>query len=97
VLSVVWLILSRSVAYKVVKEKAMASIMTTLSSIYKKPFAKKRVHMMKKLFNLKVAEGILVAQHLNKLNTITNQLSLVEIDLDDAIYALIVLASLPNS
>jgi hypothetical protein len=87
VLRVVQLILSNSVAHNVVKEKAMAGLMTILSSIYKKPFAKKKVHMMKKLFNLKVVEGILVAQHLNELNTITNQLSSVEIDLDDAIYA----------
>ena len=34
---------------------------------------------------------------MNKFNTITNQLSSVEIDFDDEIRALIVLASLPNS
>ena len=38
-----------------------------------------------------------MAQHLNEFNTITNQLSSVEIDFDDEIYVLIVLASLPNS
>ena len=37
-----------------------------------------------------------VAQHLNEFNTITNQLSSVEIELDDEIRALILLASLPN-
>ena len=49
------------------------------------------------LFNLKMAENASVAQHLNEFNTITNQLSFVEIDFDDEIRALIVLASLPNS
>jgi hypothetical protein len=39
----------------------------------------------------------LVAHHLNEFNTITNQLSLVEIDFDDEIQALIILASLPNN
>ena len=34
---------------------------------------------------------------MNEFNTITNQLSSVEIDFDDEIRALIVLASLPNS
>ena len=34
---------------------------------------------------------------MNEFNTITNQLSFVEIDFDDEIRALIVLASLPNS
>ena len=53
--------------------------------------------LMKKLFNLKMVEGTPVAQHLNEFNTITNQLSSVEIDFDDEIRALIVLASLPNS
>ena len=52
---------------------------------------------MKKLFNLKMAEGAAVAKHLNEFNTITNQLSFVESDFDYEIYALIVLASLPNS
>lgn len=52
---------------------------------------------MNKLLNLKMSEGTPVAQHLNEFNTITNQLSSVEIDFDDEIRALIVLASLPNS
>ena len=52
---------------------------------------------MKKLFNLKMAKNASVAQHLNEFNTITNQLSSVEIDFDDEIRALIILASLPNS
>jgi hypothetical protein len=55
------------------------------------------VHLIKKLFNLKMAKGASVAQHLNELNTIMNQLSSVEINFDDKIHALIVLASLPNS
>uniref|UniRef100_A0A2N9EY29 CCHC-type domain-containing protein n=1 Tax=Fagus sylvatica TaxID=28930 RepID=A0A2N9EY29_FAGSY len=38
-----------------------------------------------------------VAQHLNEFNTITNQLSSVEIEFDAEIRILIVLASLPNS
>ena len=44
-----------------------------------------------------MAEGTAVAQHLNEFNTITNQLSSVEIEFDDEIRALIVLASLANS
>ena len=44
-----------------------------------------------------MVEGTPTAHHLNEFNTITNQLSFVEIDFDDEICALIVLASLPNS
>ena len=71
--------------------------MKALSDMYEKPLVNNKVHLMKKLFNLKMVENASVAQHLNKFNTITNQLSSVEIDFDDEIYALIVLASLPNS
>ena len=52
---------------------------------------------MKKLFNLKMTESMTVTQHLNEFNTITNQLSSIEIDFDDEIRALIFLASLSNS
>ena len=59
--------------------------MKALSSMYEKPLANNKVHLMKKLFNLKMAENVSVAQHLNEFNTITNQLSSVEIDFDDEI------------
>ena len=97
VLEVIQLTLSRSVAHNVVKEKTTVDLMKVLPSMYEKPLANNKVHLMKKLFNLKKAEDTLVAQHLNEFNTITNQLSSVEIEFDDEIWALILLASLPNS
>ena len=77
------LTLSRSVAHNVTKEKTTAELMAALSGMYEKPSANNKVYLMKKLFNLKMAEGTLVTQHLNEFNTITNQLSSVEIDFDD--------------
>ena len=65
--------------------------------MYEKPLANNKVHLMKKLFNLKMVENASVAQHLYEFNTITNQLSSIEINFDDEIRALIVLASLPNN
>uniref|UniRef100_A0A7N2R0F3 Integrase catalytic domain-containing protein n=1 Tax=Quercus lobata TaxID=97700 RepID=A0A7N2R0F3_QUELO len=82
---------------KAMKEKTTTDLMKALSGMYEKPSANNKVHLMKKLFNLKMAENASVAQHLNEFNTITNQLSFVEIDFDDEIRAMIVLASLPNS
>jgi hypothetical protein len=96
-LAVIRLSLSKSVAHNVVKEKTTSGLMAALSSMYEKPSANNKVHLMKKLFNIKMAEGVSVAQHLNEFNTITNQLSSVEIDFDDEIRTLIILASLPNS
>ena len=97
VLGVIRLTLSRSVAHNVVKEKTTADLIKALSSMYEKPLVNSKVHLMKKLFNLKMVKNASVAQHLNEFNTITNQLSSVEIDFDDEIRALIILASLLNS
>jgi hypothetical protein len=84
-LTVIRLSLSKSVAHNVVKEKTTAGLMVALSSMYENPPPNNKVHLMKKLFNLKMAEGVLVVQHLNESNTITNQLFSVEIDFDDEI------------
>ena len=97
VLGVIRLTLSRSIAHNVVKEKTTTDLIKALSGMYEKRSANNKVHLMKKLFNLKMAENASIAQHLNEFNTITNQLSSVEIDFDDEIRALIILASLPNS
>ena len=97
VLGVIRLTLSRSIAHNVVKEKTTADLMKALFGMYEKSSANNKVHLMKKLFNLKMAENASVAQHLNEFNTITNQLLSVEIDFDDEIYALIFLVSLLNN
>ena len=64
VLGVIRLTLSRSVAHNVVKENTMVDVMKALFGIYKKLLANNKVHLMKKLFNLKKAKGTPVAQHL---------------------------------
>jgi hypothetical protein len=96
--------LSISVAHNIMKEKTIVGLMAAVSDMYEKPSANNNVHLMKKLFKwrkpeeiVQMAEEASVAQHLNEFNTIINQLSSVEIDFDDEIRALIVLASLSNS
>ena len=71
--------------------------MKSLSGMYKKPSANNKVYVMKKLFNFKMAENASIVQLLNEFNTITNQLSSIEINFDDEIRALIILTSMPNS
>ena len=78
------------------KEKTIVDLMKAMSGMYEKPLANNKLHLIKKLFNLKV-EGTPIARQLNEFNTITNQLSSVEIEFDDEVRALILLASLPNS
>jgi hypothetical protein len=70
--------------------------MTALSGMYEKLLSNNKVHLVK-LFNLKMAKGATVAKYLNEFNTITNQLFSVEIEFDDEIRILIVLAYLPNN
>ena len=69
-LGVIRLTLSRNVAFNIVKEKTTAGLMAALSSMYEKPSASNKVHLMRRLFNLRMTEGASVAQHLNELNTI---------------------------
>ena len=72
VLGIIKLTLSRSIVHNVVKENTTTDLMKALSGMYENPSANNKVHLMKKLFNLKMAENALVAQHLNEFNTITN-------------------------
>ena len=53
ILGVIRLSLFRSVVYNVVKEKTIADLMKALSNMYEKPSANNKLHLMKKLFNLK--------------------------------------------
>lgn len=96
-LGVIRLSLSRNVAFNIAKEKTTADLMKALSNMYEKPSAANKVHLMRRLFNLRMAEGASLAQHLNELNTITTMLSSVDIEFDDEVRALILLSSLPDS
>ena len=52
---VIQLTLSRFVSYNVVKEKTTINLMKVLSGMYEKLSINKKVHLMKKLFNLNKA------------------------------------------
>jgi hypothetical protein len=64
-MAVVRLSLSKSVAHDVVKEKTTAGLMAALSSMYEKSLANNKVHLMKKLFNLKMAKRAFITPHPN--------------------------------
>ncbi|WVZ04917.1 hypothetical protein V8G54_018263 [Vigna mungo] len=96
-LGVIRLTLSCNVAFNIAKEKTTVGLMKALSSIYEKSSASNKVHLMRRLFNLRMLDGAMVAQHLNELNIVTTQLSSVGIEFDDEVRALILLSSLPES
>ena len=61
VLGVIRLTLSRSVTHNVMKEKTTTDLMKALSGMYEKLSANNKVHLMKKLLNLKMAENASIA------------------------------------
>ena len=71
--------------------------MKTLATLYEKPSASNKVFLMKCLFNMKMAEGGSVTDHLNEFNIVTSQLSSVGVNFDEEIRALLILCSLPES
>ena len=75
----------------VAEAKTTLEMMSILSDMCNK------VQLMTKLFNLKMGEDILVAGHINEFNTIISRLTSVEINFDDEILTIILLASLPNT
>lgn len=74
----------------------MAGLMKALSNMYEKPIVSNKVHLMRKLFNLKMSKGAIVTNHLNELNSTLTQLSSVDINFIDEIQVLILLSFLPE-
>ena len=72
-------------------------LMQTLEKLYEKPSASNKIFLMKLLFNMKMAEGGSIEDHLNEFNIVTSQLSSVGISFDEEIRALLILCSLPES
>ena len=74
-LGTIWLCLASSVAFNISKEKTTEDVTSALSNLYEKPLASNKVFLMKHLFNMKMLEGGYVVDHLNEFNTLTSQLS----------------------
>ena len=91
------LCLAPSVAFNSTKVKRTEDLMKTLATLYEKPSTSNKVFLMKCLFNMKMAEGGSVTDHLNDFNTITSQLSSVGVNFDEEIRALLILCSLLES
>uniref|UniRef100_A0A803L6Q2 CCHC-type domain-containing protein n=1 Tax=Chenopodium quinoa TaxID=63459 RepID=A0A803L6Q2_CHEQI len=55
-LGVIRLTLSRNVAFNIAKETTTAGLMKALSNMYEKPSASNKVHLMRRLFSLRMSE-----------------------------------------
>jgi hypothetical protein len=94
-LGMIRLCLEASMAFNILKENIMEDRMKVLAKLYEKPSASNKVFLMKRLFNLKMSEGGSIADHLNKFNMITNQLSYVKVNFDDEVRDLLILCLFP--
>lgn len=96
-MSVIRLSLSRDVAYHTITSRSTKEVMKTLEEMYQKPSITNKVHLIRRLFDLRMLERTPVQQYLNEFNMINVQLNMVNVKFDDKIRALILLSSLPDS
>jgi hypothetical protein len=85
------------VAFNISKEKTMKELINELAKLYEKPLMSNKVYLIKRLFNMKMSKGGHVVDHLNEFNTVTNQLSSVNVDFDDEVKDFLILCSLLES
>ena len=96
-LSYIQLSLAKNVVFNVAKETTGFGIMKALSNTYEKPSSLNKLHLMRRLFYLKMAEDISVVEHLNSFQVISNQLDSFKLNLGEETKALMLLSSLPES
>ena len=84
-LGTVRLSLAASVMFNIWNETTIKELMDALSNMYEKPSASNKVYLMKKLFNIRMADNGTVTEHLNEFNTITSQLEYAGIVFDDEV------------
>jgi hypothetical protein len=96
-LGAIRLSLSKSVAFNIKGQEIVTNLMKALSNLYEQPSAARKVHLIKKLVNLKMLENQSFKEHLNVFNAVTDRLNSVSIVFDDEVLAGIILGQMPES
>ncbi|CAM8972007.1 unnamed protein product [Rhodiola kirilowii] len=86
-----------SVHHHVSQEKEAYKAWKKLESLYERKTANNKVMLIRKFVNMKYRDGSSMTEHLNEVQNVINQLTLMKIALDDEVQALLVLSSLPDS
>ena len=73
------------------------SLWNKLEMLYSSKTGNNKLFYLTKLVQVKYKEGTSLPDHLNKMEGIQDQLSRMGVKLDDEVFALLVLASLPQS
>ncbi|KAJ8466528.1 hypothetical protein OPV22_029080 [Ensete ventricosum] len=89
--------LDDSVFHHVSTECSAYSLWKKLESLYERKTVGNKAFLIRELVNLKYKEGTSIPEHLNEMQSITNQLSSMKMPLDDELQALLLLSSLLES
>uniref|UniRef100_A0A2N9IN96 Integrase catalytic domain-containing protein n=1 Tax=Fagus sylvatica TaxID=28930 RepID=A0A2N9IN96_FAGSY len=79
------------------KETKADTLWKKLESLYERKTAQNKAFAIRKLAHLKLKEGRSFAEHLSKFQDLVNQLTRMNLVVDDELQALLLLSSLPNS
>lgn len=90
-LGVVRLLLSKNVAYNIVNERTMFGLLKALYNIHEKHSTTNTTFLITQLVNLKMKEGSLVTDHVNKFNSIISRFISIDIGFEDEVMELLLL------
>ena len=89
--------LSMDVASHIMDETTTFGLMKRLEELYVTSSSSNKLHLLRRLFHLKMAEGTSMTEHLGEFNLIVNELKATGGSLDDEMLAHCLLLSMPES
>ncbi|KAH9728046.1 hypothetical protein KPL70_008880 [Citrus sinensis] len=95
--STIILSLGDSVIREVAKKKTVADLWAKLKTIYMTKSLTNRLHIKKRMFSLKMAEGSSLDDHIDEFNRVCDTLETIDESLSDESKALLLVSSLPQS
>jgi gag-polypeptide of LTR copia-type len=81
----------------VTNENTISGLIKRLSNLYEKPSSSNKIHLLRRLFQLQMAEGVSTTEHVAEFNYIFNQLKAIAYPLDDELLTHCLLISMPDS
>ena len=84
----------QSVFHHVAKEVDAYSLWQKLKSLYERKTTHNKTFTIRRLGNLKYKDGNSVVEHLSNFQRLLNELSIMKLELDDKVQALLLLSSL---
>ena len=86
-----------SVFHHVSQETKADILWKKLESLYERKIAQNKAFAIRKFAHLKLKEGRSVAKHLSEFQDLVNQLTIMNLVVDDELQAILLLGSLPDS